>query len=182
MAITLRKIEERDLEMIMHWRMDPDITRYMNTNPQLTMEGQRKWLRHIETADTVQAWVIEQDGIPAGVIQLADIDWENKTSSWGYYVGEKQMRSLHLAVSLEMSLYDYVFDVLGLKELQGEVFSLNSAVIRLHLACGSHITEEIIGEVEKDGVCYDVTHLCITSDEWNQIRESKKYEKISYLL
>lgn len=182
MAITLRRIEESDLEMIMNWRMDPDITRYMNTNPKLTMEVQKKWLRHIEADDTTQAWIIEQDGMPAGLIQLTDIDWENKSSSWGYYVGEKQMRSLHLAVSLEMSLYDYVFDVLGFKELQGEVFSLNDAVIRLHLACGSHITEERKREVEKDGVYYDVTHLCITSNEWNRIREGKKYEKIRFLL
>ena len=31
MSVTLRKINEGDLEQIMRWRMDPDITRYMNT-------------------------------------------------------------------------------------------------------------------------------------------------------
>ena len=36
MSITLREIREEDLEMIMNWRMDPEVTRYMNTNPRLT--------------------------------------------------------------------------------------------------------------------------------------------------
>ena len=44
MGINLRTIRDDDLEMIMNWRMRPDITKYMNTNPKLTLEGQRKWL------------------------------------------------------------------------------------------------------------------------------------------
>lgn len=31
MSVTLRKVTEGDLEQIMRWRMDPEITRYMNT-------------------------------------------------------------------------------------------------------------------------------------------------------
>ena len=46
--ITLRAITKKDLEKIMHWRMDPDITRYMNTDPKLTLEGQKKWFSSIE--------------------------------------------------------------------------------------------------------------------------------------
>lgn len=34
-----RLIKPDDLEMIMDWRMRPEITRYMNTDPKLTIEG-----------------------------------------------------------------------------------------------------------------------------------------------
>ena len=37
-----RKIQEKDLEKLMQWRMRPDITKYMNTDPKLTIEGQKK--------------------------------------------------------------------------------------------------------------------------------------------
>ena len=37
MSVTLRKVTEGDLEQIMRWRMDPEITRYMNTDPKLTL-------------------------------------------------------------------------------------------------------------------------------------------------
>ena len=180
MGTTLREIKEDDLEMIMNWRMDPDVTKYMNTNPKLTLEGQKKWLSSLQNDDNVQYWVIESDGIPVGLINLADIDWKEKTSSWRYYIGEKKFRTLKLAISLEMSLYDYVFDVLGFTELHNEVLSLNEGVVKLHIACGSHVVKEVQAEVEKEGVRYDVTHVSITNDKWNSIRNNKKYEKINF--
>ena len=54
MSVTVRSIEQTDLENIMHWRMDPDITRYMNTNPRLTLEGQKAWLASIEASTDVK--------------------------------------------------------------------------------------------------------------------------------
>ena len=42
-----RKIKEEDLEMIMNWRMSPEVTKYMTTDPKLTLDGQKKWLRKI---------------------------------------------------------------------------------------------------------------------------------------
>lgn len=176
----MRNIREEDLALIMQWRMSTDVTRYMNTNPKLTLEGQKKWLASISEREDVQYWLIEQDGVPVGVINLADIDYEKKSTSWGYYIGEKRYRSLQLAISLEMSLYDYVFDVLKLEELHNEVFSLNAGVVKLHLACGSHIVCEVKDEVEKEGVKYDITHISIDKKRWNEIRLNKKYEHIDF--
>ncbi len=178
--ITLRKVREDDLQKIMDWRMDPDITRYMNTNPVLTLEGQKKWLDSINSNNNVKHWVIEKNRKPIGMINLVDIDWEAKNASWGYYVGEVKERSLHIAISLEMSLYDYVFENLGFDELHNEVFSLNKGVIKLHEACGSHVVKEVKGEVEKEGVKYDITHISITRDEWLKIKSGKSYEKINF--
>ena len=122
MAATLRLITKDDLERIMNWRMSERVTKYMNTNPKLTLEGQEKWFDSLEGNDKVRNWIIEVNGAPAGLINLADIDWEKGTTSWGYYIGENDKRSLKLAVSLEMSLYDYCFDVLGFNEVHNEVF------------------------------------------------------------
>lgn len=180
MGISLREIQDSDLEMIMNWRMDPDITRYMNTDPKLTLEGQRKWLAACKENNRVMHWIIEQDMKSIGLIYLEDIDWDNKTSSWGYYIGEKKARSLKTAISLEMSLYDYVFDVLNFDELHNEVFSINSGVVKLHVACGSKITEELKGKINKNGILYDVIHMSITKNEWNRIRYEKKYEKVNF--
>lgn len=180
MAVTLRKIKEEDLAMIMRWRMSEAVTRYMNTDPKLTLEGQRKWLASVENNPTVKYWLIEVDETPAGVMNLAGIDREASSTGWGYYIGEEKLRSLRLAISLEMSMYGYVFDTLGLSEIHNEVFSLNEGVWKLHLACGCHVVEEVKGEIEKNGIKYDMMHLLITKDEWYAIREKKKYEKINF--
>ncbi len=180
MSIHLREIREQDLGLIMGWRTDPDITRYMNTDPKLTLEGQQKWFQAIGQDTDLCYWMIEIDGQPAGVINLTGLDRASGSLGWAYYVGEKRLRSMKTALALEMNLYDYVFDTLKKKELIGDIFSLNRGVIQLHLLCGSEIIEEKKNHVCKNGQWYDVTFMRMTAKRWLEIRDSKKYEKISF--
>lgn len=180
MSTTLRNIEERDLERIMRWRMDPDITLYMNTNPKLTLEGQKKWLESIRANADVRYWMILVDGQEAGVINLTGLTNPEGNLGWAYYVGEKKLRSIQLALSLEMSLYDYIFDELHKNALYGDIFTLNQGVIRLHQICGSEIVEEKKAHVCKEGVSYDVTFMRMTRQRWEEIRSTKKYAKIDF--
>ncbi len=180
MGVTLRGIREEDLETIMNWRMDPEITRYMNTDPQLTLEGQKKWLAAIQGNSDVRYWMILVDGREAGVINLTGLTREDGVLGWAYYMGEKKLRSLKTALALEMSLYDYIFDTLHKEALVSDVFSLNRGVIQLHLLCGCQVVEEKKAHVCKNNVCYDVTFLHMTRERWQQAREGKKYEHVSF--
>lgn len=180
MGVTLRAIRETDLEDIMRWRMDEDITRYMNTNPKLTLEGQKKWLAGIRTSTDVRYWLIEVDGQPAGVINLTGLDNAEGNLGWAYYVGEKRLRSIQTALSLEMSMYDYAFDVLKKKAVYGDIFSLNKGVIQLHKLCGCEIVAEKKNHVCKEGIWYDVTFMRMTAETWSAVRNEKKYEKIRF--
>ncbi len=180
MGVTLREIQEADLENIMRWRMDPDITRYMNTDPKLTLEGQRKWLAALRANEDVRYWLISVDGEPAGVINLTGLTKPSGELGWAYYVGEKRLRSMRTALSLEMSLYDYVFDGLKKQAVYGDVFTLNQGVIALHRLCGCEIVEEKKNHVCKGGVYYDVTYMRMTAERWREVRGTKKYDRIAF--
>ncbi len=180
MSVTLRAIQESDLENIMRWRMDEEITRYMNTNPKLTLEGQKKWLASIQSNEDVRYWMIEVDGEAAGVINLTGLSNPSGDLGWAYYVGEKRLRSMKTAISLEMSMYDYVFDCLQKQAVYSDVFTLNQGVIALHKICGCEIVEEKKNHVCKEGVYYDVTFMRMTAERWNGVRGEKKYEKIRF--
>lgn len=168
------------MENIMRWRMDEDITRYMNTNPRLTLEGQKKWLASLRENEDVQYWLIEVDGEPAGVINLTGLTKPDGNLGWAYYVGEKKLRSMKTALALEMSMYDYAFDVLHKNAVYGDIFTLNQGVIALHKLCGCEIVEEKKNHVCKEGVYYDVTYMRMTAERWNEIRGSKKYQQIDF--
>ncbi len=180
MSVTLRDIREEDLENIMNWRMSEEITRYMNTNPELTLEGQRKWLASIQCNPDVRYWMIEVDGEPAGVINLTGLEKPDGNLGWAYYVGVKRLRSIQTALALEMSMYDYALVTLGKNAVYSDVFTLNTGVIQLHRICGCEVVEERERAVCKEGVYYDVTYMRMTAERWAQIRESKKYEKIVF--
>ena len=86
MGVTLREIRETDLENIMRWRMDPEITRYMNTNPKLTTEGQIRWLSSIRENPDVRYWLILVEEQPAGVINLTGLENPEGNLGWAYYM------------------------------------------------------------------------------------------------
>jgi RimJ/RimL family protein N-acetyltransferase len=180
MSVTLRAIAEADLPLIMRWRMAPEITKYMNTNPKLTIEGQKRWLSSIEANTDVRYWMILVDGERAGVINLTGLDNPEGNLGWAYYMGEQRLRSIQTALSLEMSMYDYAFLTLGKKAVYGDIFSLNKGVIQLHRLCGCEIVEEKKNHVCKEGVWYDVTFMRMTAESWEKLRETKKYEHINF--
>lgn len=180
MSVTLRAITEEDLGDIMRWRMDEEITKYMNTNPKLTLEGQKKWLNSIRENEDVKYWLIQVDQTPAGVINLTGLTNPDGNLGWAYYMGEKRLRSIQTALALEMSMYDYVFGHLNKRAVYGDIFTLNQGVIQLHRLCGCEVVEEKKNHVCKDGVYYDVTFMRMTKERWESIRSSKRYERIDF--
>lgn len=180
MSVTLRDIREEDLERIMKWRMMPDITRYMNTDPKLTPEGQRAWFASVRNNPDVRYWMIQVDGEAAGVIDLTGLTRQDGILGWAYYMGEKRLRSIQTALALEMSLYDHALLELGKQAVYSDVFTLNAGVITLHRLCGCEVVEEKKNAVSKNGVSYDVTYLRMTAENWRIVREGKRYERIPF--
>ena len=174
------RLQEADLALVMEWRMRSDITKFMNTDPCLTIEGQRSWFRALQQDDSQIHWIILMEDIPIGVINLMDIDHVNRRCSWGYYIAAREKRSLKLALYLEWSLYDYVFDVLGLHKLCNETFVANQPVIRLHQLCGSKQDGIMRQHIYKAGQFYDVAVGSILKEEWAEKKKSIKYEPFPF--
>lgn len=178
--ILLRKIKEEDLEMIRKWRMQPDITKYMNTDPVLTKEDQIQWFNKIKHSDTCKSWIIQTQSVDVGVLNLMDIDTHNKRCRWGYYVAEKEYRSLRLATALEWNLYDYVFYTLGLNKLSGDVLGNNKEVVKLHEMCGSDRVGILKEHIYKNGEFYDVILIEICKSKWDKVKSNFAYEKVTF--
>lgn len=180
MSVTLRNITENDLEAIMNWRMAPDITKYMNTDPVLTFDGQKKWLESISTNNDVKYWLIEIDDTPAGVINLTGLLNEEGNIGWAYYIGEKKLRNFKIALELELSLYEYAINVLNKQSVTADVFSLNRGVIALHEYCGCETIEEKKNAVCKNDIWYDVTYMVMTRKRWLEFRETVDFKMIDF--
>ncbi len=180
MNVKLIRLREEHLAMVMDWRMRPYVTKYMNTDPQLTMEGQRKWFASLADDDTQIHWIIIVDEKPVGLLRVMEIDRNNNSCHWGYYVAEKEARSLKLAMWLEWNLYDYVFDVLNLHKLCDDTFTENAGVIQLHLHCGSKLDGVLRDQVYKNGTYHDVSACSILAPEWFEKRPSLTYDKFYF--
>lgn len=173
-----RQIQEDDLEMIMNWRMLPEITKYMNTDPKLTLEGQKQWFEKIGKSDKDYYWILEVDGVAAGVVSLVGYDLNQIHT--GVYIAVKEKRSLKLTLYLQWNLYRYAFEYMGVHKVCEEVFLENKEVNRILDMCGSK-REGVLREcVCKNGKFYDVVARGILRSEWEEIKTKRTFDIIPF--
>ena len=90
MEIRFNLVKRKDLKQIMKWRTNPEITKYMYTDPVLTMETQLKWYEEkIKNNPREKYWIINVDGLNSGVVSIYNIDYVNMRTYWAYYIGDK---------------------------------------------------------------------------------------------
>jgi hypothetical protein len=181
MTCRLRKITDDDLEMVMHWRSLPEVTKYMYTDPKLTPELQRQWFLRISASDRDAVWIIEllEGTNPVGLVSLSDIERAHRRCAWAYYFGKSSVKGTALAKTIECNIYDYVFDVLQFNKLWCEVFSFNDRVVALHERFGSRIEGVLRQHIWKNGQFHDVVRMGILRDEWHGLRSKFSYSRIS---
>lgn len=186
--VKCRKIQEEDLRMIMEWRMMPEITQYLSSNPKLTMESQYKWFENIKNDEkrgmTEERknyyWVLEVDGIPSGIVSLVNADYKARKIETGAYVAVKEKRSIRLAVDIQWNLYEYAFSVLKMHKVCEEVFEENRAVNRILDMCGSKREGILRDHVYKDGEFYNVVVRGMLKDEWDSTRMNLNYNHFEF--
>jgi UDP-4-amino-4,6-dideoxy-N-acetyl-beta-L-altrosamine N-acetyltransferase len=180
MKVRMELLRAEHLPQVMEWRMRPDITRFMNTDPKLTLEGQNKWFERISNDPSQRNWIVYVNDVPSGVINVTNIDLINKHCSWGYYIANLEARSLKLAMYLEWNLYEYVFDRLNLNKLCNETFVKNSQVIQLHKLCGSKEDGIMRQHICKNGEYFDLSIGSVLASDWQEIRKQAHYEHFDF--
>lgn len=177
--LKLKKLEEKDLEKVMNWRMKEEVTKYMYTDPVLDIEKQKKWFDEIDYKKD-RYWIIQYEGKDIGLISANNIDEKNKRCAWGYYIGEVGYRGKGIARDLECSMYDYVFYRLNLNKLVSEVFEFNEKVVQIHEKFGSKVEGCLKDHILKNGEYYNVITMGVTEREWRKVKHKVDYKKIEF--
>lgn len=176
MTASLRLITKDDLERIRHWRMQPEISRYMYTDPVITEQSQQEWFARVEASHHDIVWSIDlSDGTPVGILSLSDIDYLNSRCVWAYYIAEPAGQGKGLAKPLECNIADFVFGTLQLRKLWCEVFSTNERVVALHERFGSKVEGVLRQHIRKGSETFDVVRMGLLREDWIALRPSLKY-------
>lgn len=178
MRVKLTKLREEDLNMVAKWRMLPEITKYMYTDPVITPESQKKWFDSIENDESVKYWIIVADDVKVGLICLTNIDYKNRRCYLGHYIADESARGKGLARILECNIYDYAFYNLKLNKFCSEVLAFNKKAVFIHEKFGSEIEGILKQHIYKNGVFYDVVCMGITKEKWDNIKKNFIYDKI----
>lgn len=168
--IMLTPVTRADLKSIMEWRMHPEVTKYMYTNPNLTLTSQENWYETIvlpgRENGTDYYFIINYKDSPVGLVSVTDIH-KNKGAFWAFYLAPDVPRGKGIGSKVEYAILNFVFDTLNLHKLRCEVLASNMKVVEMHKKFGfkqeAHYREFII----KNGEPLDVIGLAILRKEWD---------------
>lgn len=180
MVLKARKIHKNDLEKIREWRMLPEVTKYMYSDPIITKEQQIKWFFDISKEKNSRYWIIEYEGVGIGILSVTSIDTKNRRCEVGHYIANEKFRGRGIGSALEFNIYDYVFDRLNMNKICWHVFSFNQNAINIHKKFGCEIEGERKEHIIKNNVKYDIVEMAILKEKWGKIRNDYNYEKISF--
>jgi UDP-4-amino-4,6-dideoxy-N-acetyl-beta-L-altrosamine N-acetyltransferase len=170
MSVTLRPLEAADGARVLAWRNSAEVAPYMYSEHRIGAAEHAAWLaRALEGGDR-RFWVIELDGAPVGLANLARIDAANSKCEWAYYLADPATRGRGVGAAVEYLVLGFVFETLGLNRLWCEVLAANEGVWRLHEGFG--FTREALfrAHVRKGGVFQDVVGLGMLAADWPAAR------------
>ena len=171
--VQFKKLDKSYLDLIYKWRTDEAVSKYLFTNIPNSFDRHKKWFDNIVTDSNYKYWVIIFNTIPIGIANLALIDRNNFRVSAGYYIGEKDYRSLG-AIPLPY-LYNYVFTVMKFKKIYGEVIAENKSIRKIHEMHGYREVGVYKDHIFKEGKFHDVVLVELLSDTWLNQKKYRNY-------
>lgn len=135
-----------DLEMVLAWRNHHDIRRYMLNDDLIGLDEHRAWFCRASSDPSRILLIIEENLLPLGFVQFADID-SRGVAEWGFYVRPDAPKGS--GRKLAFCALRYVFEKVGLQKVCGRVLGKNIASIAFHKKIG--FTQEDFLSVDELG-------------------------------
>ncbi|HLK23074.1 MAG TPA: UDP-4-amino-4,6-dideoxy-N-acetyl-beta-L-altrosamine N-acetyltransferase [Caulobacteraceae bacterium] len=168
--IALRDLQDDDRDRLFHWRLEPEVDRWMSDQAAQTLEENGRWFDEFRLDPDRRGWIITVDGVPAGFLTLTGLTSRHRRASWGWYIGDAAARGRGAGRAAQALGLDIAFDALGLEKVQAEVLADNDVALKAQAAAGFRREGYLRAHVVKDGRRRDVVLLGILAPEWRERR------------
>jgi hypothetical protein len=163
--IEFKRLKEEHLEMVLKWRTQPDVTKYMATDIEYNLEKQKQWFQIISKDTSSKYWIITFNTISVGLIALVNINWTHKYTIWDYYIGEAKYRSA-LGGIVPLYLYNYIFKDLKLNKIFANVMVENKGTIKIFQLHGFRNVGVCKQHYYKNDRYHDVLMMELLAEKW----------------
>lgn len=134
-GVTLRRLTHDKIEMLRQWRNDPKIQQYMFYRDYITPEMQEAWFKRINNENNYY-FIIEYEGKEIGLINVKDIDYEQKTGESGVFIYDDAYLNTDVAYRAHLVMFDFIYGELGLLNTYSHIIGDNGRALRFMFFLG----------------------------------------------
>lgn len=173
----LRPMIDEDLPLVREWRNSERVRANMYTDHLISPDEHKAWFAKAKSDASARYFIFEYKGAPVGVVNIVPIDERNKKCYWGFYLGEANAPKTS-GPAMEYLALDHMFENLGMRKVNCEVFVFNESVIKLHKKFGFVEEGIFAAHVWKKDRYEDVASLAIFRETWELSKQ--RLEKVCF--
>lgn len=163
-AVTLRTMEEEDIDFIQRARNDPGLRRALRFKTPKNREQVRSFFETTVVGDDASVnLLVEVDGTPIGAVNLFDI--EQRCGEVSYWILPEHRGDGRATDSMSL-LLDYAFDTLDLHRVCAQTLASNRASIALLETLGFVREGELRDHDFVRGEREDIYYYGLLAPEW----------------
>ncbi|MBR2997636.1 MAG: GNAT family N-acetyltransferase [Bacilli bacterium] len=132
----LSPMNVEDAETYVKWMSDRSVTDNLgNTRSVCTLPGEKEYIESRKSSDYDFSIVLNDDTL-IGNISLMDVNLVSRKATLGIFIGDEENRSKGYGTEAMKLLVDYGFNILGLHNIDLNVFAFNERAIKSYEKVG----------------------------------------------
>lgn len=156
---------EADLALVLEWRNSERVRPYMYTTHEISLQEHLSWWRRASVDESVRHYIFEIAERPMGVLNIVDMDSQNGTAAWGFYVGAEDAPQ-GAGSALGFLGLEEAFVHLGLRAVRSSVLASNTRSINLHRRLGFAQEQAARSRDVEGGDSVDTVEFTLSAEEW----------------
>lgn len=167
--IRFKKILAKDLKKILAWRNNLFIRSKMLNQKKISYNNHLKWFKGLQNSSNQKSYIIYYKKNQIGLASIKEVNSENKTCTWGYYIGESSFR--YLALLVEYKFIDLIFNKINVRKIWGETISSNKIILKIHKVLGFKIEGTFKKHVKVKNKYEDIIFTSLFKKDWNMSKK-----------
>jgi RimJ/RimL family protein N-acetyltransferase len=166
--IYLRPLEIEDVDSLVTWFNDTDVTRFLLRYRPLTRMEEEAFLRKISESDTdiVLGIAVRENDRLVGFTGLNQLDVRNRHVRFGIGLGDKSTWGKGYGTEATRLMVRYAFDTLNLHRVWLHVSENNERGLRTYQKVGFQTEGRLRQDTYREGRYWDTIVMAILREEW----------------
>ncbi|UNL84774.1 UDP-4-amino-4,6-dideoxy-N-acetyl-beta-L-altrosamine N-acetyltransferase [Priestia koreensis] len=167
---SLEDLQTCHLSLIWKWRNQEHIRSMMYNSNFISWSEHIQWYEAYQLQSKSIVKIFTFKGKPLGMVSINQINDNDRSCYWGFYIGEKDSPK-GLGIFMGYLGLDFIFDVLKLQVVYGEVITFNEKSRLFHQKLGFSLEKHIEKSLTERNEVVNIFLMAITKDEWAKRKE-----------
>ncbi len=168
-TIDLRPLERTDVDAILPWINDSEVTRTLLIHRPMNREAEIEFIDRMAKGeqDVVLGIVATASGRLLGATGLNQIDTQSRQCQFGIFIGDRAERGKGYGSEATRLITGFAFATLNLNRVWLHVTAENAAGIKAYEKVGYRREGVLRQAFYKEGRYHDLVTMAILREEWN---------------